>query len=109
MYGNIPSELLEVPYFKKMSDYIAHRWLFFCEHGYVETPVYKRRITTNHINEPNPNKLFNYILQASETEFGMQSLVRVNEYLDSKNKQKLFYTPMTVFYLIVIKMIKETL
>jgi DNA polymerase I-like protein with 3'-5' exonuclease and polymerase domains len=100
MYGNIPSELLEVPYFKKMSDYIAHRWLFFCEHGYVETPVYKRRITTNHINEPNPNKLFNYILQASETEFGMQSLVRVNEYLDSNKKQTkaILYTYDSVLF-----------
>jgi hypothetical protein len=92
MYGNIPTELLEIPYFKKMSDYIAHRWNFFSENGYVETPIYKRRITTNHINEPNPNKLFNYILQASETEFGMQSLVRVNEYLNGKQTKAILYT-----------------
>jgi DNA polymerase I-like protein with 3'-5' exonuclease and polymerase domains len=92
MYGNIPEELLEIPYFKKMSDYIAHRWKFFSENGYVETPIYKRRITTNHINEPNPNKLFNYILQASETEFGMQSLVRVNEYLNGKQTKAILYT-----------------
>jgi DNA polymerase I-like protein with 3'-5' exonuclease and polymerase domains len=100
MYGNIPSELLEVPYYKKMSDYIAHRWKFFNENGYVETPIYKRRITTNHINEPNPNKLFNYILQASETEFGMQSLVRVNEYLECNKKQTkaILYTYDSVLF-----------
>ena len=98
MYGNIPVELLEIPYFKKMSDYIAHRWLFFSEHGYVETPIYKRRITKNHINEPSPNKLFNYILQASETEFGMQSLVRVNEYLNSKQTKAILYTYDSVLF-----------
>ena len=100
MYGNIPSELLEVPYYKKMNDYIAHRWKFFNENGYVETPIYKRRITTNHINEPNPNKLFNYILQASETEFGMQSLVRVNEYLECNKKQTkaILYTYDSVLF-----------
>jgi hypothetical protein len=98
MYGNIPVELLEIPYFKKMSDYIAHRWLFFSEHGYVETPIYKRRITKNHINDPSPNKLFNYILQASETEFGMQSLVRVNEYLNDKQTKAILYTYDSVLF-----------
>jgi len=98
MYGNIPVELVEIPYFKKMSDYIAHRWLFFSEHGYVETPIYKRRITKNHINDPSPNKLFNYILQASETEFGMQSLVRVNEYLNDKQTKAILYTYDSVLF-----------
>ena len=98
MYGNIPSELLEIPYFKKMSDYIAHRWKFFNENGYVETPIYKRRITANHINDPSPNKLFNYILQASETEFGMESLVRVNEYLNNKQTKAILYTYDSVLF-----------
>ena len=98
MYGNIPSELLEIPYFKKMSDYIAHRWKFFNENGYVETPIYKRRITSNHINDPSPNKLFNYILQASETEFGMESLVRVNEYLNNKQTKAILYTYDSVLF-----------
>lgn len=98
MYGNIPSELMEIPYFKKMSDYIAHRWNFFNENGYVETPIYKRRITTNHINNPSPNKLFNYILQASETEFGMESLVRVNEYLSNKQTKAILYIYDSVLF-----------
>ena len=35
MYGNIPDELLEIPYYKKMKEYINHRWDFFNEYGYV--------------------------------------------------------------------------
>ena len=98
MYGNVLKDLLEVPFFKKMSDYINHRWNFFNENGYVETPIYKRRITTHHINDPNPSKLFNYILQASETEFGMQSLVRVNEYLSNKQSKSILYTYDSVLF-----------
>lgn len=98
MYGNIPNELLEIPYFKKMNDYISHRWKFFNENGYVETPIYKRRITSNHISDPNPNKLFNYILQASETEFGIESLVRVNEFLETRKTKAVLYTYDSVLF-----------
>ena len=92
MYGNIPEELLEIPFFKKMDDYIKHRWEFFKENGYVETPLFKRRITTNHIIDPTPNKLFNYILQASETEFGVRVLSDINNFLKNKKTKPVVYT-----------------
>lgn len=98
MYGNIPDELLEIPYFKKMKEYIEHRWIYFNENGYVETPIYKRRITKKHISDPNPNKLFNYILQASETEFGMSVLSDINEYLTGKLTKVVLYTYDSLLY-----------
>ena len=98
MYGNIPDELLEIPYYKKMKEYINHRWDFFNEYGYVETPVFKRQITKNHIFDPNPNKLFNYILQASETEFGIHSLASVNEYLKDKKTKAVLYTYDSILF-----------
>jgi len=98
MYGNIPDELLEIPYYKKMKEYIDHRWDFFNRYQYVETPIFKRQITTNHIYEPNPNKLFNYILQASETEFGIQSLASVNQYLNNKQTKAILYTYDSILF-----------
>lgn len=98
MYGTIPDELLEIPYYKKMKEYINHRWEFFNQYGYVETPVFKRQITKNHIHEPNPNKLFNYILQASETEFGIYSLASVNEYLKDKKTKAILYTYDSILF-----------
>jgi DNA polymerase I-like protein with 3'-5' exonuclease and polymerase domains len=92
MYGNIPTELLDIPYFKKMNDYITHRWNYFNEFGYVETPIYKRRITNKNISDATPNKLFNYILQASETEFGMNTLADINNYLNNKKTKVVLYT-----------------
>ncbi len=98
MYGNIPEELLEISFYKKMKEYIDHRWEFFNKYGYVETPVFKRRITKNHIHDPNPNKLFNYILQASETEFGIHALSSVNEYLKDKKTKAVLYTYDSILF-----------
>ena len=98
MYGNIPKELLDIPYFKKMNEYITHRWEFFNENGYVETPIYKRRITNKHITDPSPNKLFNYILQASETEFGMVVLSNIHTYLETKKTKVVLYTYDSFLY-----------
>ena len=92
LYGNIRNEYLEIPYYKKVKEYIEHRWDFFNENGYVETPIFKRRITTKHILDPSPSKLFNYILQASETEFLIQSVNSVNEYLKNKCSKVILYT-----------------
>jgi len=98
MYGNIPNELLEIPFYGKMKQYIDHRWNFFEKYGYVETPIFKRQITKNHINNPSPNKLFNYILQASETEFGIQSLAQVNQYLKGKTTKAVLYTYDSILF-----------
>lgn len=91
-YGGIRDEYMGIDFFKKTANYIQHRWDFFLKNGYVETPVFKRRITENHISDPNPNKLFNYLLQASETEFSIQSIDRVNEFLKTKKSKVVLYT-----------------
>lgn len=92
LYGDISDEFKEIPFFKKINEYISHRWEFFCKNGYVETPMSKRRITKRHIQDATPNKLFNYILQASETEFGMTSIQRINSYLYGKKTKAVLYT-----------------
>jgi DNA polymerase I-like protein with 3'-5' exonuclease and polymerase domains len=91
-YGGIRPEYMGIEFFKKTSDYIDHRWNFFLKNGYVETPVFKRRITSHHISDPNPNKLFNYLLQAAETEFSIQNISRVNDFLKTKQSKVILYT-----------------
>lgn len=91
-YGTISDEYVDFPYFKKIKEYINHRWSYFSKYNYIETPIYNRRITSNHLKDPNPNKLFNYILQASETEYSMQSLVDLNNFLKNKNTKPILYT-----------------
>lgn len=92
LYGSISDEYVKIPYFSKIREYIQHRWEFFNEFGYIETPIFKRPITKNHLKDANPNKLFNYILQASETEYSVHSLMDLNRYLSDKMTKPVLYT-----------------
>jgi hypothetical protein len=100
MYGNVKDEYKNIPYFVKIQNYIANRWDYFKTYGYIETPIYKRQITSNNIQEPNSTKLFNYILQASETEYNMEMLTLVNTYLQMYNKltKPILYTYDSVLF-----------
>ncbi len=98
LYGSISEEYVKIPYFAKIREYIQHRWEFFNEFGYIETPIFKRPITKNHLKDANPNKLFNYILQASETEFSVQSLMDINRYLTDKLTKPVLYTYDSILF-----------
>jgi len=98
LYGNIPEKYSNIPFFVKIKEYIEHRWHHFVNHGYVETPIFKRRITANNITEPNPNKLFNYILQASETEYNTGVLKELNSYLKDTLTKPILYTYDSVLF-----------
>jgi hypothetical protein len=92
LYGNIPVEYKEIPYFNKLSIYIDYQWKFFQTHGYIETPLFKRRITKNNIVDASPTKLFNYIIQAVETEYNMEVLTDIKVYLKDKLTVPVLYT-----------------
>lgn len=97
-YGGIKPEFLNIPYFQAAQTYIDHRWSFFEKNGYVETPIYYRRIKTCHIDQPNPNKLFNYILQAFETEISVMTLGRVWDFLSTRQTKPILYTYDSLLY-----------
>ena len=56
-------------------------WSDFKENGFVVTPLMKRPLYKNCLHDMNPNKLFNYLLQASETEYNLHMLNNVNDLL----------------------------
>lgn len=92
IYGTILPEVKKIPFFSKINDYIEHRWKYFETYGYIETPIYKRQININNIKDPSPTKLFNYILQATETEYNMETLAILNLYLSNKLTKPVLYT-----------------
>lgn len=91
-YGGIQPRFAKIPYFKKAQEYIDHRWSYFKENGFVETPIYFRKIKECHIEDPSPNKLFNYILQAYETEVAVLTLGRILDHLKGRATQPVLYT-----------------
>lgn len=98
IYGGIDKKWLHIPYFKKVQEYIDHRWKFFEENEYMETPKYGRKIKHCHIENPTPNKLFNYILQAFETEMAVDTLGELTEYLKGKQTLPVLYTYDSILF-----------
>lgn len=98
IYGGFDKRWLHIPYFSKIQEYIEHRWRFFEEYGYIETPKYKRKIKPCHIGDANPNKLFNYILQAFETEMAVDTLGDLLDYLEPKKSKPVLYTYDSILF-----------
>ena len=91
LYGYIPDEYLHVEFFRQTKQYIDLQWNSYNCNSYVDTPVYKRKITGNNIQDPNPNKLFNYILQAYETERNNEILSKLFVFLKSYKTRPILY------------------
>lgn len=98
IYGGFDKKWLHIPYFAKIQEYIDHRWQFFNSNGYIETPKYKRKIKPCHIGDANPNKLFNYILQAFETEMAVDVLGDLLGDLEGKKTQPILYTYDSILF-----------
>jgi len=98
LYGNISDDVLKIEFFSKTQEYIEHRWKFFCMNEYVETPVFKRRITVKNMESMSPNKLFNYILQASELEYVTDNLLNTLIYLSDKKTVPILYTYDSILF-----------
>jgi hypothetical protein len=98
LYGGVEPQYAHIKYLANLKTFIGDQWKFFEEHGYVETPIFKRRITDKHILDPNPTKVFNYILQATEGEIAIPLLQKVLCYLEGKKTKAILYTYDAVIY-----------
>lgn len=77
LYGGIPEEFLEIPFFKKVDDFIKVFWKNTQSSGFIQTP--KRRIKLDWVDDPNSQKVFNYLLQSMETELNVEILQKLKE------------------------------
>lgn len=91
LYGGIDVENFEIPFFKKTDEFIKKLYKDFLINGYVETKCGKR-IPFTKIDNHNPQKVFNYYLQALETETNVYVVKRLNELLDGKKTKLVLYT-----------------
>lgn len=92
LYGGITKEYENIPYFKKTKEFVNDRWEYFMKNGYVETPIFKKKILQNHISDPFPNKLMNYILQSYEMEVGSGVLKNILSFSKNYQSKLVLYT-----------------
>lgn len=86
LYGTYETNT-EIEYFKLINEYIYSVWDLFNIQGYIETPIANRKLFKANFPDLTPHKLFNYIIQAYETESNvliLENLIRIMEPLESK-------------------------
>ncbi len=68
LYGGVPREYEHVEFFSRVKNFINILWNTFNTDGFVETPIFMKKLHKTNYEDMNRNKLFNYYIQAMETE-----------------------------------------
>ena len=109
LYGGIDREFLEIPFFRQVNDFIYSLWNQWKTKKYIKTPILQRHITPDMITNPTANKLFNYYLQAMETEVSVQKLNKVQELIKTRETVMILYTYDSVLFDVPVTEAKELL
>ena len=82
LYGGIDDDFRQIPYLNAVADYIDNLWIETQKQGYLQTP--HREIPLEWIEQPNAQKVFNYLLQAVETEMNIEVIRKLLDYIKDK-------------------------
>jgi hypothetical protein len=109
LYGGIDSEFLTIPFFRQVNDFVYTLWAQWKRNGYIETPVLKRHISSDSVKNMTANKLFNYFLQAVETEVSVQKLRQCLALLHNYETKMILYTYDSVMFDVPVAEAKDIL
>jgi len=116
LYGGITDEVSNNPFFSKVNDYIKLLWNDFKTNDFVESYIYSRKIYRKNLQDMNPNKLFNYMIQLMETENNIKILNILQPKLQEYNSKLVLYNYDAFLFdfdtkdgLEFLKMVKETI
>ena len=90
LYGGIDDEFRQIPYFDKVADFIDVFWKESVERGYIQTP--NRHIPLSWVEQSNPQKVFNYLLQAYENEMNVDKMKTILDYIKGSGISLELYT-----------------
>jgi len=98
LYGGIDSEFLSIPFFEKVNAFVYDLWAKWKAKGRIDTPILKRPITKDMVKNMTANKLFNYYLQAVETEVSVQKIQQVQSLLTTHETVIILYTYDSILF-----------
>ena len=92
LYGGVDKETREkVPFFDKVHIYINKKWNEINTHNCVFTDIYRRKLLFKNYEDLNRNKVFNYLIQALETEANIEKILSIQDYLYNKKTKLVLY------------------
>jgi hypothetical protein len=109
LYGGIDSEFLSIPFFRQVNDFIYSLWNKWKTKRYIETAILKRRLNADTLKNMTANKLFNYYLQATETEVSVEKLQLVQDLLKTYQSCMILYTYDSVLFDVAMQEAKQLL
>jgi hypothetical protein len=92
LYGGVFKQYQDLPFFKKTSAYIQIIWNEFQEEGKLVCPISNYVFEKDKLEDMNPQKLFNYVLQNMETSVNIEILFRIFKLLKGRNTKLVLYT-----------------
>ena len=92
LYGGLDDNARGIPFFQKVEGYIRELYQKFVISGRLTTPLYKREIHFSKIEGATEQKVFNYLLQALETEINYMKIEKVLDLLNGKMSKMVLYT-----------------
>ena len=92
LYGGLDDNARQVPFFQKVEGYVRELYQKFVISGRLTTPLYKREIHFSKIEGATEQKVFNYLLQALETEVNYMKIEKVLDLLNGKMSRMVLYT-----------------
>lgn len=90
LYGGIDEDFRQIPYLNAVADWIGELWMETNKRGFLQTP--HRMIPLDWIEGANPQKVFNYLLQAVETEMNMDKIRTILDYIKGTPIKFCLYT-----------------
>jgi hypothetical protein len=92
LYGGLSSETEGVEFFQLVHAFSKDLWKKYQSDGHIHTPLFNRKMKKSFYSDMNANKLFNYYLQAVETEYSIIIINNINEALQGYSTKLVLYT-----------------
>ncbi len=92
LYGGVFDQYKDLEFFRKIQVYTDNLWANYKENGWIEAPISGYRFIEDNLENMNPQKLFNYILQNMETSLNVEILFRIFKLLKGRNTKLVLYT-----------------
>ena len=92
LYGGVFEQYRDLEFFQKIQKFIDNMWNDFQNKGFIKCPLSKYRFEKEKLDNMNPQKLFNYLLQNFETAKNVYILWDIIKILKNKDTKLVLYT-----------------
>lgn len=92
LYGGLDAVAESIPFFQRVAAFVKDQYRLFVTSGKLRTPIFGREIPFQRIEGGGEQKIFNYLLQATETELNYTKIRELLEWFEGRRSKIILYT-----------------